>query len=84
MTDKAIVEFQGNNEYRITWPKPFKLDMKFFRLARSYKIKAFSPDESGELVISVEGEKESLLSWLRDIEVIDEENLKSFEEAMTQ
>ena len=84
MTDKAIVEFQGNNEYRITWPEPFKLDMKFFLLARSYKIKTFSPDESGELVISVEGEKESLLSWLRDIEVIDEENLKSFEESMTQ
>ena len=81
---KAIVEFQGNDEYRITWPEPFKLDTKFFLLARSEEMKVVSPDESGEMVIGVEGKKQSLLSWLREIEVIDEDNLKSFEEAMTQ
>ena len=84
MSDKAIVESLGNREYRITWPKPFKLAMNFFLLARSYQIKVVSPEESGELVSGVEGEKESLLSWLRSIEIIDEANLKSFEEAMTE
>ncbi len=40
--------------------------------------------EGYDMVIGVEGERETLLDWLRSLEMIDEENMKSYEEAMTE
>lgn len=78
----AVVSPLGNDEFRITWPEPFKFDMKFILLAGSYNIRVLSTDETREMVIGVEGKKETLLSWLRSLGYIDEENLRSYEESM--
>ena len=83
MAEKVVVSPLGNNEYRITFPKPIKFDMKFFLQAGTHKIRILSPNEKKEMVIGVEGEKETLLSWLRSLGAIDEVNIKSYEEAMT-
>jgi hypothetical protein len=84
MTDKAIVSPLGNGEYRIMFPKPTKFDMNFILTAGDHKIRVLSTDKNREDVIGVEGEKQTLLSWLRSIGGIDEANMKSYEESMTE
>jgi hypothetical protein len=74
---------QGNDEYRITWAQPVKFDLKILLLACLHKIRVFSQEENEDKVIGVEGEREMLLGWLRSLEMIEEESMKSYEEAMT-
>lgn len=57
-------------------------NMKFILLAGSHNIRVLSTDETREMVIGVEGKKETLLSWLRSLGYIDEENLRSYKESM--
>jgi hypothetical protein len=83
MANGVSVASLGNGEYRIMWEQPVKFDMKFLLLAGTHNLRVISPDESQEMVIGVEGERETLLDWLRSLEIIDEENMKFYEEAMT-
>ena len=82
MSDIAKVLSLGNGEYRITFPAHIKFDMNFFLQAGTHKIRVVSPDDKSDLASGVEGERETLLSWLQSVGV-DVENLKSYEDAMT-
>jgi hypothetical protein len=83
MALKNVVASLGNGEYQITFPQPIKFDMNFFLQAGTHKIRVLSPDDRSEMAIGVEGEREILLSWLQSVGV-DQDNLKSYEEAMTE
>jgi hypothetical protein len=84
MENKARVAPLGNGEYQIIWPEPFKFDMNFFLLAGTHKIRVLLQDGSEDIVTGVEGERETLLDWLRSLEMIDDANMKEYEEAMTE
>jgi len=83
MTNGVSVTSQGKSEYRITWPQAVKFDWKTLLLACLHQIRVLSQEESEDQVIGVEGERERLLSWLRSLEIVDEENMKRYEQAMT-
>jgi hypothetical protein len=84
MADKVLVSSLGNGEYRLTFPKPIKFDMNVFLQTGSHNMRLLSPDESRETIIGIEGKRETLLDWLRSLEGVDEANLKSYEESMTE
>lgn len=83
MVTSPVVSKLGHDEYRITFPRPVKFDMNLFLLAGTHKIRLVSPNEDREKVIAIEGEKETLLDWLRSIGGITEEAIKSYEDAMS-
>ena len=83
MANGLSITSQGNDEYCITWAQPVKFDLKILLLACLHQMTVLSQEESEDRVIGVEGEREMLLGWLRSLEMIDEENMKSYEEAMT-
>lgn len=83
MANGVSVVSLGDGEYRITWPQPVRFDLKTLLLACLHHIKVLSQEEDEDQVIGVKGERESLLNWLRSLEMIDEENMKLYEEAMT-
>ena len=83
MTNGVSVTSQGKSEYRITWPQAVKFDWKTLLLVCLHQIRVLSRKESEDEVIGVEGERERLLNWLRSLEIVDEENMKRYEQAMT-
>ena len=83
MANGVSIASLGDGEYRITWPQPVKFDLKTLFLACIHHLRVLSQVENEDMVIGVEGERELLLNWLRSLEMIDEENMKLYEEAMT-
>ena len=83
MANRVSVASLGDGEYRIAWPQPVRFDLKTLFLACAHQISVLSQEEDEDKVIGVEGERETLLNWLRSLEMIDEENMKFYEEAMT-
>lgn len=83
MANGVSIASLGDGEYRITWPQPVKFDLKTLFLACAHQIRVLSQEEDEDKVIGIEGERETLLNWLRSLEMIDEENMKFYEEAMT-
>lgn len=83
MTNRVRVTSQGQGEYRITWLRAVKFDWKTLLLACIHQVRVLSQRESEDEVIGVEGERERLLNWLRSLEMVDEENMKKYEEVMT-
>ena len=83
MANEISVASLGDGEYRITWSQPVRFDMKTLLLACTHQIRVLSQEDNEDKVIGVEGERETVLNWLRSLEMIDEENMKSYEEAMT-
>lgn len=63
---KNIVYRLENGEYRITIAEPFKFTIQFYMLAGSHDIKILCDDEYG-FVFGVEGERKTLLSWLKSL-----------------
>ena len=85
MTEQDVVSSIGNDEYRIMFAQPIEFDgqLDFFSLASIHGIKLLLPGETGEIALGVEGKKESLLSWLRSLDV-DEASLKAYANAMSE
>jgi len=84
MANKTLVSSIGNGEYRIIFPQSTKFDMTAILQTGTHKIRVLSPKGSEDLMIGVEGERETLLDWLRGLEGVDPAVLKSYEEAMTE
>jgi hypothetical protein len=85
MIQQDVVSSIGNGEYRIVFAQPIEFDgqIDFFIIASAHSVKLLLPGGTGEIAIGVEGKKESLLSWLRSLDV-DEASLKSYADAMTE
>jgi hypothetical protein len=85
MTKQDVISSIGNGEYRILFAQPIEFDGRtdFFILASVHGVKLLLPVETGETAMGVEGKKESLLSWLRSLDV-DEASLKSYADAMKE
>ena len=83
MANQVNVASLGDGEYRITWPQSVRFDLKTLLLACTHYLRVLSLEEDEDRVIGVEGERELLLKWLRSLEMVDEENMKLYEEAMT-
>jgi hypothetical protein len=83
MTNGISITPQDTGEYRITWQQPVKFDLKTLVLVCMHQVRVISPDESEDTVIGVEGERERLLAWLRSLQIVDEENMRHYEQAMT-
>ena len=81
MTDQDVVSSIGNGEYRIIFSQPIEFDMDFFFVASAHSVNLLLLDEKSETAIGVEGKKESLMNWLRSLEV-DEASLKSYSDSM--
>ena len=84
MANGVSVASLGDGQYRITWPQPVRFDLKTLLLACTHHLRVLSQEEDEDQVIGVEGERELLLNWLRSLQVIDEENMKLYDEAMTE
>ena len=80
---KNIVFGLGGGRYRITFMVPFIFDMNFFFLAGSHDIRVLC-DRDGKFAFGVEGERETLISWLQSLSGITQEAINEFASSMRE
>ncbi len=79
--ERIITSFR-NGYFRITLPEPMKYSMNFFLSVRQYNIKVLTDIEYG-LVFGIEGKRDTLLSFLENIEGATKEIMDEYKLLMT-